>query len=57
MKLKSKQDRFDKRLHFVATVLNLKLTENAQLANSWYINNNASAIANDEALQKFKEWI
>lgn len=47
----------DKRLRFIAQALNAKLTENANLANEWYINNKVDKISNEEALLKFKEWL
>lgn len=47
----------DKRLHFIAQALNRRLTENADLANKWYISNKAEKISNEDALKKFKEWL
>ena len=47
----------DKRLHFIAQALNQRITDNANLANEWYISNGADKISNEEALRKFKEWM
>lgn len=47
----------DKRLHFIAQCLNQRITENANLANAWYINNKADRISTEEALRRFKEWL
>ena len=48
---------FDKRIAFITSAINLKLTTNATLANEWYISHKASKIENEEALRRFKEWL
>jgi hypothetical protein len=48
---------FDKRIAFIRRVLIEKITDNVNLANSWYCNNKAKNISNDEAISKFKEWL
>ncbi len=48
---------FDKRIAFVRQVLIEKITDNVKLANSWYCNNKAKNISNNEAISKFKEWL
>ena len=47
----------DARLHFVARCLNQKVTDNADLANEWYIANSGAKLTTDEAMTKFKEWL
>jgi len=54
---KGKQGRMDSRLHFVAQCLNKKITENANLANEWFINNKAHTLSTDEAIERFKGWL
>ena len=48
---------FDKRLHFIAQAMNRKLTDNANLANEWYISNGGAKIETEEALRRFAEWL
>lgn len=47
----------DKRLYFVAQALNRKLTDNANLANEWYINNKAGKLDAEEALRQLNAWL
>ena len=54
---RGKQGRMDARLHFVARCLNQKVTDNADLANEWYIANSGAKLTTDEAMTKFKEWL
>ena len=48
---------FDKRIAFIALVLNQGFTDNVKLANEWYVNNKAKKLDNAEALRRFKEWL
>ena len=57
MAAREKQGRMDARLHFVAQCLNKKITDNANMANEWYISNGGAKMNTNEALQKFKEWL
>lgn len=47
----------DKRLHFIAQALNKGITNNATLANEWYISNKAAKLETAEALRRFAAWI
>lgn len=51
------QKSFDKRIAFVRSALNAKITDNAKLANDWYVSNKAAKLPNEEALRLFKEWL
>lgn len=53
----TKDQKSDKRMFFISSVLNEKITGNPALANSWYINNDARNMETSVALEKFKEWI
>ena len=54
---RGKQGRTDARLHFIAQCLNQKITDNANLANEWYIANGGAKLTTDEALRQFKGWL
>ena len=54
---RGKQARFDKRMSFIAKCLNMKIADNVDLANEWYINNGAKDMSLSDALCAFGEWI
>ena len=55
---RGKQAKFDKRLHFVAKACAIDTFKvSAQIANDWYINNDAQDMSIEDALAKFKEWL
>jgi hypothetical protein len=49
--------KFDKRIAFVRSALNLKLTDNVKLANEWYVANGCAKLDNTEALRRFAAWL
>lgn len=52
------QKSFDKRIAFVAQACKIDTFRvSVQIANDWYINNNAKKLNNEEALRRFKEWL
>ena len=52
------QKSFDKRLAFVKAVcVTKKITENAKLANEWYIHHRAAKMELSEAIERFEAWI
>ncbi|MCB1865800.1 MAG: hypothetical protein KDG50_10240 [Chromatiales bacterium] len=48
---------FDKRMHFITLALNQKLTTSPMVAHTWYTLNGAKSIPNEQAIQRFKNWI